>query len=116
MGLGNSIAVVDNAGLLVGFLRHPIVEICSIQLAIDKAYTALINRLSTEELGKLCQPGGELYGLQYNLDGRMVIFGGGVPLRDTSGTLIGAVGVSGGSVAQDIEVAEYVAEVFSKLI
>ncbi len=43
MGLGNSIAFVDESGLLTGFLRHPVVEICSIQFAIDKAYTALIN-------------------------------------------------------------------------
>ena len=112
MGLGNSIAFVDESGLLTGFLRHPVVEICSIQFAIDKAYTALINRLSTEELGEICQPGQELYGLQNNLGGRMVIFGGGIPIWNQSKKLIGAVGVSGGSVQQDIEVATYIVDQF----
>ena len=66
----------------------------------NKAYTALVNRLSTAELGAQCQPGGPLYGLQNNLGGRMVIFPGGVPIW-RNGVLIGAVGASGGTVEQD---------------
>ena len=98
------IAVVNEAGFLTCFIRSDNSELCAIQFAIDKAYTALINRLSTQELGKQCQPGGPLYGLQNNLGGRMVIFPGGIPIwRD--GELIGAVGVSGGAVEQDHECA-----------
>lgn len=106
--LGMSIAVVDSAGLLVGFLRHADADYGSTIFALDKAYTAAMNRMTTDELGKLCQPGCELYGLQTNLGGRMVIFGGGIPLKDEEGVWIGAVGVSGGAVSQDMEVAEYI--------
>ena len=94
------IAVVNEAGFLTTFIRSDNSELCAIQFAIDKAYTALINRMSTRDLGLQCQPGGPLYGLQNNLGGRMVIFPGGIPIwRD--GVLIGAVGASGGSVDED---------------
>ena len=96
------IAVVNEAGFLTTFIRSDNSELCAIQFAINKAYTALINRLSTMELGEQCQPGGPMYGLQNNLGGRMVIFPGGIPIwRD--GILIGAVGASGGAVEQDHE-------------
>ena len=75
-------------------------ELVAMPIAQDKAYTALVNRISTMELGVPSQPGGPLYGIQNNLGGRMVIFPGGVPVwRD--GKLIGAVGASGGTVEQD---------------
>ena len=100
------IAVVNEAGFLTSFIRSDNSELCAIQFAIDKAYTALINRLSTQELGKQCQPGGPLYGLQNNLGGRMVIFPGGIPIRNQSGAIIGAIGVSGSTVENDHAVAE----------
>src|SRR4030066_1997340 len=100
MGVGMAIAVVNQGGVLTRFIRMDNSELVAVPLAEDKAYTALVNRLSTIELGKQCQPGGPLYGLQSNLGGRMVIFPGGVPVwRD--GTLEGAVGASGGAVEQD---------------
>ncbi|MCR8644880.1 heme-binding protein [Paenibacillus sp. N1-5-1-14] len=105
LGIRISVATVDEAGYLSGFKRHGDAEIVSITLAQDKAYSALFNRVGTDELGKLCAPGAELYGLQYNLGGRMVIFGGGVPIRNSEGRLIGAIGVSGGTVEQDIRCA-----------
>ncbi|KIL40205.1 hypothetical protein SD70_15440 [Gordoniibacillus kamchatkensis] len=105
IGIPISVAITDAAGHLLGFSRHVGAEIVSITLAQDKAYTAAVNRISTAELGKLCQPGAELYGLQHNLGGRMVIFGGGIPIRGTDGVLIGAIGVSGGTVEQDIACA-----------
>lgn len=107
LGILISIAVVDAGGHLLGFRRHDHAEIVSIRLAQDKAYTALINRLATDKLGELCRPGAELYGLQFNVDGRMVIFGGGVPIWDESRNLIGAIGVSGGSTTEDIACAEH---------
>jgi uncharacterized protein GlcG (DUF336 family) len=107
LGIMISAAIVDGGGHLLGFRRHDNAEIVSIRLAQDKAYTALVNRLATDKLGELCRPGAELYGLQYNLDGRMVIFGGGVPIWEESHHLIGAIGVSGGSTAEDMECAEY---------
>jgi len=98
------IAVVNDAGLLTTFIRSDNSELCAIQFAIDKAYTALVNRMSTLDLRAQCQPGGPLYGLQNNLGGRMVIFPGGIPIWQ-DGNLIGAVGVSGGTVEQDHECA-----------
>jgi uncharacterized protein GlcG (DUF336 family) len=98
------IAVVNEAGFLTAFIRSDNSELCAIQFAIDKAYTSLVNRMSTKELQKQCQPGASLYGLQNNLGGRMVIFPGGIPVWKNE-QLIGAVGVSGGSVEQDHECA-----------
>ncbi len=100
IGVAMAIAVVNESGVLTDFIRMDDSELVAVPIAQDKAYTALVNRLSTMELGAQCQPGGPLYGLQHNLNGRMVIFPGGVPIwRD--GKLIGAVGVSGGTVEQD---------------
>ncbi len=100
IGVAMAIAVVNEAGVLIDFIRMDDSELVAVPIAQDKAYTALVNRLSTMELGLQCQPGGPLYGIQNNLGGRMVIFPGGVPVwRD--GKLIGAVGCSGGTVEQD---------------
>jgi uncharacterized protein GlcG (DUF336 family) len=115
LGIMISVAVVDAGGHLSGFRRHDNAEIVSIRLAQDKAYTALINRIATDELAELCRPGAELYGLQYNVDGRMVIFGGGVPIWGESHKLIGAIGVSGGSTTEDIECAKHaIAAIFGQ--
>lgn len=112
MVLAMAIAVVDDSGNLVLFLRLDGSEKVAIPLAIDKAYTAVLNRMSTLELGEQCQPGGPLYGLQHNLGGRMIIFPGGMPIwRD--GEILGGVGVSGGTVEQDHLCAGAGAEVLS---
>lgn len=100
MGVAMAIAVVNDSGVLTAFVRMDGSDLVAVPLAEDKAYTALVNRMNTRELGEQCQPGGPLYGLQHNLSGRMVIFPGGVPVwRD--GQLIGAVGASGGTVEED---------------
>jgi uncharacterized protein GlcG (DUF336 family) len=109
LGVAMAIAVVNESGILTAFIRMDDSELVAVPIAEDKAYTALVNRLSTMELGKQCQPGGPLYGIQNNLGGRMVIFPGGVPVwRD--GKLVGAVGASGGTVEQDHECATAGAE------
>ena len=109
IGVAMAIAVVNESGVLIDFVRMDDSELVAVPIAQDKAYTALVNRLSTMELGVQCQPGGPLYGIQNNLGGRMVIFPGGVPVwRD--GKLIGAVGASGGTVEQDHQCAAAGAE------
>lgn len=95
-----SAAVVDSGGHLVAFGRMDGAEIAGPVLAVDKAYTAVANRTSTSELADLAAPGGDLFGLHANSGGRFVIFGGGVPLV-VDGTVVGAVGVSGASSADD---------------
>nr|WP_159949482.1 heme-binding protein [Rhizobium sp. 18065] len=99
-----SVAVVDAGGFLLAFARQDDAMVGSVELAINKAYTALIFRNSTEAVGKLAQPAAELYGIEHSHAGKVVIFGGGIPVL-LNGTVIGAIGVSGGSVAQDIDVA-----------
>ena len=105
LGAHVSIAIVDAGGNLKTFTRMDGAEIAGPSLAVDKAYTAVSNRISTEELGTLAQPGGPLFGIHSNGNGRFVIFGGGIPILD-NGEVIGAVGVSGGAVEEDIAIAK----------
>ncbi|BBY47345.1 DNA polymerase III subunit delta' [Mycolicibacterium arabiense] len=95
-----SAAVVDAGGNLVAFGRMDGAEIAGPVLAVDKAYTAIANRIATSELATLAAPGGELFGLHANGGGRFVIFGGGVPVW-IDGVVVGGVGVSGASTADD---------------
>jgi uncharacterized protein GlcG (DUF336 family) len=95
-----SAAVVDAGGNLVAFGRMDGAEIAGPVLAVDKAYTAVANRIATSELATLAAPGGELFGLHANGGGRFVIFGGGVPIA-IEGVVVGGVGVSGASAAED---------------
>jgi uncharacterized protein GlcG (DUF336 family) len=95
-----SAAVVDSGGHLVAFGRMDGAEIAGPVLAVDKAYTAVANRIATSELAGLASPGGELFGLHANGGGRFVIFGGGVPIV-VEGAIVGGAGVSGASAADD---------------
>lgn len=100
-----SAAVVDAGGHLVAFGRMDGAEIAGPTLAVDKAFTAVAHRIATAELTALAAPGAELAGLAANGGGRYVVFGGGVPLW-YAGRVVGGVGVSGGSVVQDVACAE----------
>ena len=97
--------VVDAAGHLVAFLRQDGALIGSIDLAIDKAVTARIFDKTTSTLARLAQSGEPLFGIQESNSGKVVIFGGGVPVM-FRGNIVGAVGASAGTVEQDIAVAE----------
>ena len=105
LGVRVSVAVVDAGGNLVAFARMDGAEIAGPTLAVDKAYTAVSNRISTQELSVLAAPGGPLFGLQSNGGGRFVIFGGGIPIVDGE-TAIGGIGVSGAEVEQDVACAQ----------
>lgn len=100
-----NIAVVDSGGHLLAFARQDGAILASIDIAIGKARTAALFKLSTAELGKAAAPGGPLYGIEVTNRG-LVIFGGGIPLVDAEGDVVGAVGVSAGSVEEDISVAQ----------
>jgi uncharacterized protein GlcG (DUF336 family) len=104
-GLPYNIAVVDAGGHLIAFLRQDNALIGSIDLAIDKAVTARIFDKSTSDLAKLAQPGTPLYGIQETNAGKVVVFGGGIPVK-IDGIVAGAVGASAGTVEQDVSVAE----------
>lgn len=78
----------------------------SFDVALNKTYTATAFQMSTKELSELCQPGRDLYGLQFSNEGKVMILGGGEPLM-VGDTMIGALGVSGGTAVQDTELAAY---------
>ncbi len=105
LGIAYNIAVVDAGGHLLAFSRQDGALIGSIDLAIHKASTARIFDKATSYLATLAQSGKPLFGIQQSNDGRVVIFGGGIPIV-SNGTIIGAVGASAGTVEQDIAVAE----------
>ena len=104
-GIPYNVAVVDAGGHLIAFSRQDGALIGSIDLAIGKAVTARIFDKQTSYLAKLAQPGEPLFGIQESNSGKVVIFGGGVPVM-FRGNIIGAVGASAGTVEQDIAVAE----------
>ncbi len=99
-----NIAVVDAGGHLLSFTRQDGAMTGCIDLAINKAYTACAFHQPTHVLGELAQPAAELFGIQHSNAGKIVIFGGGIPIRRNS-AVIGAIGASAGTVAQDIAVA-----------
>jgi uncharacterized protein GlcG (DUF336 family) len=105
IGIPYNIAVVDAGGHLLAFSRQDGALIGGIDLAIQKAFTARACDISTGALAELAQPGKPLYGIQGSNQGKIVIFGGGLPIR-RKGVVIGAVGTSAGTVEQDIQVAE----------
>ena len=99
------IAVVDAGANLKAFIRMDEAWIGSIDIAIRKARTARFFNMPTGEIGKLSQPGGPLYNIEHSNDG-LITFPGGIPLKNSKGKIIGAIGVSGSSVENDHLVAE----------
>jgi uncharacterized protein GlcG (DUF336 family) len=86
----------------------------SVELAISKAVTARMFDKPTALLAELAQPGAPLYGIQQAHSGRVVIFGGGVPVM-LEGVIVGAVGTSAGTVEQDIMVANAAVAAFDRM-
>src|SRR5690348_10744835 len=106
-----NIAVVDSGGNLVAHVRMDNAWIGSVDIAINKAWTARAFDISTKELAELSQSGDQFFGIHVSNNGRVMIFAGGVPLK-RGGEVVGAVGVSGGLGKQDQAVAEAGAAVF----
>lgn len=100
------IAVVDEGGNLVAQHRMDGAILASIDISLNKAFTAAATKTPTHVLGATAQSGGPLFGLNTTNNGRIVIFGGGYPVQDENGEIIGAIGVSGGSVEEDMACAE----------
>jgi len=110
IGQPMNIAVVDAGGHLLAFGRQDGAIRASIDISQRKALTSILMNMPTAALAKLVLPGAELYGLE-QLAGGMVPFGGGLPIH-RGDDLVGAVGVSAGSVEQDVAVAEAAAAAF----
>src|SRR3954451_8912879 len=105
IGQPMNIAVVDSGGNLVAHVRMDKAWLGSIDISIQKAWTARPFDISTKELAELSQSGDQFFGINASNNGRVMIFAGGVPLKK-GGQVIGAIGVSGGSGEQDQSVAD----------
>lgn len=105
IGVPMVIAVVDSGGNLVAQQRMDGALLVSIDISRNKAYTSVAVKVATHDLAPLCQSGQPLFGLNTTDNSRVVIFGGGIPLLHKD-EIIGAIGVSGGSVEQDVECAK----------
>lgn len=104
-GLRVNVAVVDAAGVLAAFLRMPGAPLHSVEIAIDKAYTAASFGLATGQWAEVLKAHSPAVREGLLQRPRFVAFGGGVPLHE-GGQLIGAIGVSGASEAQDEALAQ----------
>lgn len=113
-GVPMVIAVVDSGGHLVAQQRMDGALLVSVEIALNKAYTAAAVKVATHELAALSQPGQELFGIHNAAGGRIVIFGGGFPLLRHN-RIAGGIGVSGGSVADDMRCARKAVERFAAL-
>jgi uncharacterized protein GlcG (DUF336 family) len=112
IGQPMNIAVVDAGGNLVAHVRMDGSWIGSIDVAINKAFTSRAFDIATKDLATNAQPGGQFFGIHVSNHGRIMIFAGGIPLK-RNGTVVAAIGVSGGSGEQDQAVAEAGAEAFN---
>ena len=105
IGVPMCIAVTDESGNLILFRRMNGGKVSSIRIAIDKAFTAAAARNSTEHYNTLCQPGKPTFGIHVTNEGHFCIIGGGLPVV-VGGDIVGGIGVSSGTAAQDTEVAQ----------
>jgi len=104
LGVKMNIAIVDAGTNLKAFARMDGAWLGSIDIAIKKARTARMFDMNTGEIGKLSQPGGSLYNIEHS-NGGLITFPGGVPITNSAGEVIGAIGVSGNTVENDHAVA-----------
>lgn len=104
LGSPSSIAVVDGGRELVAFARQDGALLASTEISQNKAYTARSLNMATKDVGPLTQPGQPLFGLETTHQRPLVSFGGGRPLA-IGDEIVGAIGVAGGAVDQDDEVA-----------
>lgn len=114
IGVSMVISVVDEGGNLIAIHRMDDAWLASIDIAQNKAWTSVALKMPSANLADATVPAAELYGLNTTNNGRLVVFGGGIPL-EIDGKVVGAVGVSGSTVPHDVQVAEAAVEVFNSL-
>lgn len=111
IGVPMCIAITDEGGNLIAFERMDGGKVTSTTIAIDKSYTASAAKKATHEYGAISQPGKPAYGISSTINGRLVVVGGGLPVL-VNGDVVGGIGVSSGTPAQDQEVAQAGIDVF----
>jgi uncharacterized protein GlcG (DUF336 family) len=112
LGIPYNLAVVDAGGGLVAHIRMDGAWLGSVDISINKAWTARAFDMETEKLGKMAQSGKPLFGIDSTNHEKVVIFGGGIPLK-MGDVVVGALGASGGTVDQDLEVAKAAVAAFA---
>jgi uncharacterized protein GlcG (DUF336 family) len=112
LGTLMDITVVDAGGNLKAFVREDGAWLGSIDVSVKKARTARYFDMDSGDIGRLSQPGGPLYNIEVS-NGGLISFPGGVPIRNSDGEIIGAVGVSGSTVENDHAVASAGAQTLS---
>src|ERR1700677_666088 len=103
--IGIAVRLVVAGGNLKAFSRMDGAWLGSIDVAIKKARTSVLFEMETQQVWEVCKPEAQAHGLELTNDG-LVTFAGGIPLKAANGHLLGAIGVSGGQVAQDYEGAQ----------
>lgn len=111
IGQPMNIAVVDEGTNLVAFVSMDGTKLIGEDISRRKAETAVLFQMTTRDLVPLVQPGAALYGIEATTQGRLVVFGGGIPIVD-GGEVVGGIGVSAGSVEQDHDVAQAGADAY----
>jgi uncharacterized protein GlcG (DUF336 family) len=114
LGVMMAIALADGEGNLQFFIKMDRALPASTEIAISKAYSAAALRMPTSELGRLALPGEPLYGIDRTHGGKIILFGGGIPLS-MGGEVVGGIGVSGGTVEEDERVAAAVVKAFGEM-
>jgi uncharacterized protein GlcG (DUF336 family) len=111
LGIAEVIAIMDEGGNLIAIHRMDDARLAAIDIAQNKAWTAVAMKMPTSNLAKMALPNEPLYGINTTNRGRIVVLGGGIPFVK-EGKIVGAIGVSGASSAQDVEVANAAVQVF----
>ena len=104
IGVAVNIAILDGGAHLKAFARMDGAVLGSIDLALNKATTAVLFATTSEAVWEYCKPGAPAHFLELS-NGGLAPFPGGIPLLGANGEVMGAVGVSGGAVPQDLEIA-----------
>jgi uncharacterized protein GlcG (DUF336 family) len=105
IGIAVSIAVMDAGGNLKALSRMDGAWLGSIDVALKKAKTSVLFEMETQTVWKFSNPDGPAHGID-STNGGIITFAGGIPLKSAEGTVLGAIGVSGGMVEQDYEIAQ----------
>ncbi|HVR32625.1 MAG TPA: heme-binding protein [Acidimicrobiia bacterium] len=113
IGIPMCIAVTDESGNLISFERMDGGKVSSISIAIDKAFTAAVARRGTHVYNQLCVPGEPTFGIHISNGGHFSVIGGGLPVY-ADGDIVGGIGISSGTAAEDLVVAEGAIEHFDE--
>ncbi len=114
IGVPMCVSITDESGNLIAFERMDGAKILSVSLSADKAFSAAISKRPTHEYNQLCQPGELVFGIHTSSGGRFSTVGGGFPVF-AGKSVIGGIGLSGGSAEQDMECAQAALKAFKGL-